>query len=46
MKQFLGSIFALVTIIVPAHAITVTTPANGAQVTSPFSLVASTGMVP
>ena len=43
MKQFLGSIFALVTIIVPAHAITVTTPANGAQVTSPFSLVASTG---
>jgi Chitobiase/beta-hexosaminidase C-terminal domain len=43
MKGFLCSIFALATVIVPAHAITVTTPANGAQVTSPFSLNANTG---
>jgi len=43
MRGFLCSIFALATIIVPAHAITVTTPANGALVTSPFSLVANAG---
>src|ERR1700691_5274252 len=43
MNRFLISCFALLAIIAPAHAITVTTPANGAQVTSPFTLVASTG---
>jgi hypothetical protein len=42
MNRFLISSFALLAIILPAHAITVTTPTNGAQVTSPFSLVAST----
>jgi hypothetical protein len=42
MKVFLFSLLAFVTVIPPAHAITVTTPANGAQVTSPFILVAST----
>jgi hypothetical protein len=42
MNRFLCSSFALLAIVAPAHAITVTTPANGAQVTSPFILVAST----
>ena len=42
MNRFLCSSFALLAIIAPAHAITVTTPTNGAQVTSPFKLVAST----
>jgi hypothetical protein len=42
MKGFLCSLLALATVIAPAHAITVSTPANGAQVTSPFVLVAST----
>src|ERR1035438_8731505 len=42
MKSFLCSIFALLAVIAPAHAITVKTPANGAQVTSSFSLIATT----
>ncbi|HUD13423.1 MAG TPA: chitobiase/beta-hexosaminidase C-terminal domain-containing protein [Terracidiphilus sp.] len=42
MNRFLCSSFALLAIIAPAHAITVTTPTNGAQVASPFNLVAST----
>jgi hypothetical protein len=36
------AILALLASIVPAFAITVATPENGAQLTSPFSLVAST----
>jgi Chitobiase/beta-hexosaminidase C-terminal domain len=42
VKSFLFPLLALATFIAPAHAITVTNPANGAQVTSPFTLVAST----
>jgi hypothetical protein len=49
MKTFLFAALALTACTVAAPAITVTTPANGAQVTSPFLLVASTttcGSVP
>jgi hypothetical protein len=42
VKSFLLYFFALATVVVPAHAITVTTPASEANVTSPFSLIAST----
>ena len=42
MKTFLFAALALTACTVSAPAITVTTPANGAQVTSPFLLVAST----
>jgi hypothetical protein len=45
MKTFFCPLFALIALaagIAPAYAITVTTPENGAQVTSPFNLVAST----
>jgi hypothetical protein len=42
MKTFICTLFALAAGIVPASAITVTTPQNGAQLNSPFSLVAST----
>jgi hypothetical protein len=42
MKTFLFAALALTVCTVSAPAITVTTPANGAQVTSPFLLVAST----
>lgn len=43
MKTLLSAFLALVASAVPASAITIVTPANGAQVPSPFSLVASTG---
>ena len=49
MKTFLFAALALTAYTVPAPAITVTTPASGAQVTSPFLLVASSttcGSVP
>jgi hypothetical protein len=45
MKTFSCSFFALIALaagIAPAYATTVKTPENGAQVTSPFNLVAST----
>jgi hypothetical protein len=42
MKTICFSILAFVASVVPASAITVATPADGAQVTSPFNLVAST----
>jgi hypothetical protein len=45
MKTFSCSFFALIALaagIAPAYAITVTSPAPGAQVNSPFTLVAST----
>jgi hypothetical protein len=42
MKAICYSILALLAMNVPASAITVKSPANGAQVNSPFSLVAST----
>ncbi|MGA2535838.1 MAG: hypothetical protein ABSF53_07485 [Terracidiphilus sp.] len=42
MKTSLFSILALVAGTAPVSAITVTTPASGSQLTSPFSLVAST----
>lgn len=44
MKTLLSAALVLVGSIVPASAITVSTPANGAQVTSPFTLIASTTM--
>lgn len=42
MRFHLLSVLALSASVSPLFAITVTTPSNGAQVTSPFSLVAST----
>ena len=42
MRTYLFATLALLGISVPASAITVATPTSGAQVTSPFSLVAST----
>jgi hypothetical protein len=42
MKTLLSALVAAAALTVPAAAITVTTPTNGAQVTSPFKLVAST----
>jgi hypothetical protein len=44
MKNFFCFILALAAASTPALAITVQTPANGAQVTSPFSLTASTSV--
>jgi hypothetical protein len=41
MKTSISSLLALMGVCVPAAAITVTTPANGAQLNSPFWLVAS-----
>ena len=41
MKAYIYTLLALAASVVPASAITVTTPANGAQVTSPFTLIAS-----
>jgi hypothetical protein len=49
VKTLLIALLAAVLFCVPAAAITVITPANGAQVTSPFELVANTstcGLVP
>ena len=43
MRSQLFSLLALSASVTPLFAITVTTPSNGAPVTSPFSLVASTG---
>jgi hypothetical protein len=42
MKTLLFTALALLGICIPASAITVATPASGAQVTSPFSLIANT----
>src|SRR6266568_1197988 len=42
MKPFFSALLSFVVCTATASAITVTTPANGAQVTSPFALVAST----
>jgi hypothetical protein len=42
MKAICYALLALLAATIPASAITVQSPANGAQVTSPFSLVAST----
>jgi hypothetical protein len=42
MKTICFPIFALLVSVVPASAITVKAPVSGAQVTSPFNLVAST----
>lgn len=42
MKTFAFSIIALVASTVPVSAITVTAPVDGAQVTSPFTVTAST----
>jgi hypothetical protein len=42
MKTFVLSIVALIAGTVPASAITVTAPVDGAQVTSPFTVTAST----
>jgi hypothetical protein len=42
MKRTCFSFLALLVSVVPASAITVKTPADGAEVTSPFNLVAST----
>jgi len=42
MKFCFSALLALVATSMPAFAITVTTPVNGAQLTSPFNLIAST----
>lgn len=42
MKKFLFAALALVGCTAPIQAITVSTPSNGAQLTSPFTLTAST----
>src|SRR3954453_18967895 len=42
MKLFFSALLALVASCIPAFAITVASPSNGAQVSSPFTLVAST----
>jgi hypothetical protein len=42
MKNLIFSIFALAAVVAPASATTVSTPKNNAEMTSPFSLVAST----
>src|SRR6266567_5129471 len=42
MKPFFSALLSFVVCTATASAITVTTPANGAQVTSPFALVANT----
>jgi hypothetical protein len=42
MKSFTFAILSLLSATVPLSAITVTTPSNGAQLQSPFNLVAST----